>query len=96
MSFLQKSNGDYSEIEKHVLVTTSYEGLDDNEELGMFPVVNQNNYYQNLFSDSKSESDSDETEENAFDDDIDKVVEATPKTTVNTKVVQEMKKLQAL
>ena len=60
----------------------------------MVPVINQNNNNNyNEVSDSKSD---DEDEENLFNEDFNKKVEATPKTTINTKVVCAMKKLQAL
>ena len=61
----------------------------------MVPVVNQNNNNYNIVSDSKSERD-EETEEDLFDVDIDDKVKATPKTTINAKVVQMIKQLQAL
>ena len=95
MTFLHKSYGDYSKIEKPVLVTTSYEGSNDKEGLETVPIVNQNNDNYDVVSDSKSESDDNKAEENIFDDDIDEEVKATPKTTVNAKVVLVMKKLQA-
>ena len=43
MNFLQKSYGEYSKVEKPVLVTMSYEGLDDEEELETVPIVSKNN-----------------------------------------------------
>ena len=42
VTFLQKSYGDYHKVGKPVLVTTSYGGLDDEEGLEMFLIVNQN------------------------------------------------------
>ena len=85
---------DYKKFEKPVLVTKSYDGLDDEEEHEMIPIVNQNNNYCNTVSDSESKSEDNEGKENVFDKDIDKEVKATP--TINAKVVQAMKKLQAL
>ena len=66
-TFLKKSHGDYSKVEKPVLVTTNYEGLDEEEELDMVPVVNQNKYNNNVISDSERESYEDEAEKNLFE-----------------------------
>ena len=93
MTFLKKSYWDYNE--KPVLATMTYEGSDDEEELERVSVVNQNINNYNEVSDSKSESDN-KSEENLFDVDIDKEVEATPKITISAKVVGETKQLQAL
>ena len=41
--FLHKSYGNCSKVEKPVLVTTSYEGSDEEEAFETVPVVNQNN-----------------------------------------------------
>ena len=38
VTFLQKSYGEHSKVEKSVLLTTSYEGLDDEEELEMMGI----------------------------------------------------------
>ena len=46
VSFLQKSFNEYTKVEKPVVVTMSYEGLNKKEELQMVPVV-INNYYVN-------------------------------------------------
>ena len=57
MTFLQKSYQDFSKVEKTVLITTSYKGLIDYEELKMVPVINQNNNNNyNVVSHSKSKS----------------------------------------
>ena len=94
VTFLQKSYGDFSKVEKPVLVTRSYEGLDDEEKLEMIPVINQNSYsYYNVISNSKSKR---HDEVMLFDKDFDVDIEINPKTTVNAKVVCGMKKLQAL
>ena len=88
ITFLQKSYGDYNKVEKPVLVTTSYEESDDEEKLEMVPVVdnnNNNNDNYNVVSYSKSKS------EDNFEDDINQEVKATPKTTVNAKLVHVMK-----
>ena len=55
MTFLPKSSGDYSKVQKPVLVTTSYKGWYDEEALKIVPIVNQNNNNYNVVSDSKSE-----------------------------------------
>ena len=95
MTFLQKSYRTYSKVENPVLVTTSCEGLDDEEKLEMVSVVSQSNNNYNAVSDSKSENNDTEAEGNDVDDDIYEEVVAMPKTTINTKVVQARKKLQA-
>ena len=43
VTFLQKSYADFSKVEKPVLTTMIYEGLDDEEELKIVPVIYQNN-----------------------------------------------------
>ena len=43
MTFLQKSYGDYSKVENPFLVTMSYEGLDDEEELKTVSIISNNN-----------------------------------------------------
>ena len=89
MTFLQKSYNEYNKVEKSTLVTTSYEGSDDEEELEAVSIINQNN--NNAVSASHSESDEEQSEENCFNDDIDKEVKATPKSTINAKVIHTMK-----
>ena len=59
------------------------------------PIISQNINNSNVLSDSDSDS-NDKNQENLFDEDINEEVKATPKTTINTKVVHAMKKLQAL
>ena len=54
VNFYLKSYREYSKVEKPVLVTMKYEGLDDEEELKMTPVVNNNNHV-NIVSDSESD-----------------------------------------
>ena len=76
-----------------VLVPISYVGLDDDDDDEMVPVINQNksiNY--NVVSDAESDV---KVNENLFNKDIDDENEATPKNTVNVKVVQIMKNMQA-
>ena len=57
LSFLQKSYRDYNKVKNPVLVTMSYEGMDDEEELKMVPVINHDDNDYNVLSYSKSESD---------------------------------------
>ena len=75
----------------------SYEGLDEEEELKTVHVAN--NYRNvNVVSDSngdESEEDLKNEDDNFFDEDINDQVEINPKTTVNTKVVQDMKNFLA-
>ena len=75
--FLQKSWKDYIKVKKPVLVTMSYEGLNDEEELETVPIINQDNYCYNLVSNSESDN---EDEENLFDEDVKGEVKTTPKT----------------
>ena len=39
LTFLQRSYGEYSKVEKPALVSMSYEGPDDDEELKMVPII---------------------------------------------------------
>ena len=92
MTFVQKYYNEYTKIEKHVVVTTSYEGLDKEEELEMVPTDNN----VNVVSSSKSNSSKEDFKNSKFfDEDINDQVIATPQTTINKKVVQAVKKLQA-
>ena len=64
----------------------------------MVPIENNINNV-NVVSDSGSDSsdkDFESNKENFFDKDINDQVKASPKTTINAKVVWAMKKLQAL
>ena len=94
LTFLQKLYGEYSKIVKSVLVTMSCEGSDDEEELKKVPIISNDND-NSLNSASNSETNFENNNKNVFDEDIDEEVEATPKTTINAKVVQAMKKLEA-
>ena len=54
VTFLYKSYSEYTKVEKPVVVTTSYCGSDEEEELEMVPVVINNNnvnIFNNLDSD---------------------------------------------
>ena len=73
----------------------SYKGSDDEEELQTIPVVNNNNDI-NIVSDLDSDDDIKNDNKIFFHKDINDEVKATPKTTVNKKVVCSIKKLQAL
>ena len=53
--FLQKSYGEYSNVEKPVVLNTIYEGSNDEEELKIVPLDN-NNDNVNVVSDSDSDS----------------------------------------
>ena len=97
VTFLKQSYGEYSKVEKPLILHTSYEGSDDEEELKIVPVDNKNNNI-NVVSDSRTDTndnDFENNEENFFDEDIDDQVIASPKTTINAKVIQAVKKLQA-
>ena len=75
---------DYNKVEKPVLVTISYEGSNDEEELEMVLVINGNNNNYNIVGDSKSNN---EVQKNSFDDNINEDIKVTLKTTINAKVV---------
>ena len=96
VTFLQKSYGKYTKVEKPVLVITSCEGSDDEEELKLFPIVNNNNNNVKVVTDSNSEDNINNNNENVFDEDIDNEANMTLQTTINAKMVHAMKKLQAL
>ena len=89
VSFLQKSYGEYSKVEKPAVLNMSYEGSDEEEELETVPVENNNNNV-NIVSDSESDSSDEDfknNEGNFFDEDMNDQVIALPKTTVNARVV---------
>ena len=58
------------------MIPTSYEGLNDDEEIKMVSVVSQNNNYYYVVSDSNS---NDEVEEHFFDKEINNEVKASHK-----------------
>ena len=101
MTFLQRSYGEYTKVEKPAVVTKSYEGSDEEEELKMVPIV-INNKSVNIVSDSESDSSKDSiknNDDNFFDNDINDQVKMTPQNNINAKdakVVWAMKNLQAL
>ena len=89
MTFLQKSYGEYTNVEKPVVWITSYEGSDEEVKLKIVLIENNNNNV-NIVSSSDSDSSNEDFEnnkENFFDEDISDQVKASPKTTVNAKVV---------
>ena len=69
------------------MVLTSYEESDDEGEVETISTINQTY----IVSDFKS---NEEAMEKFFAEDIDDEVEANPRTTVNTRVIQVTKKLQ--
>ena len=77
--FLQKSYSEYSKVEKPVLVTMSYDGSDEEEELKMVPIVIQNNNNYNVVSDLDNGS-NDENKETLLDENINEEVKMTPTT----------------
>ena len=82
VTFLQKSYGEYSKVEKPVVMNTNYEGFDDEEELEIVPADDKNNDV-NVVSNSNSDSSNEDfknNEENFFDNDI------------NNKVIASLKK----
>ena len=80
-----------------MILATSYEGSDDEEELEEVS-KNKNTSDLNIVSDSDSDSDNDHLENNEdipFDKDVNEQVITSPETTVNSKLIRAMKKLQA-
>ena len=79
-------------------MTKRYEGSDKGEEHEMVPVVIKNsdvNVVNNANSDSRKD-DFENDNDNFFDEDIDnQVTVMMPQTTIDVKVVQAIKKLQA-
>ena len=64
MTFLHKLYGDWSKLEKTMLIPTCHEGSDDNEEVKMVLVHHENNQNSfNILNNSKSDN---EAEENHF------------------------------
>ena len=97
VTFLHKSYGEYCKVEKPVILPTSYEGLDNEEEPEIVSIENNDNGL-NVVSNSNSDSSDNDLEtngENLFDEDVDNEVIASPKTMMNAKVIQAMKELQA-
>ena len=45
MTFLNKSHGNWTKVEKATVVPVSYEGSDDEEEVEMVSAHNENNNY---------------------------------------------------
>ena len=65
MTFLQKSYGEYTKVKKPVVLTTSYEWLDQEEEPKTVHVVNNNNNI-NVVSNSDSDSSEEDIENNEY------------------------------
>ena len=96
VTFLENSYSEYTQVEKPVIMTTSYEGSDKEEEPEMAPVVNNNNSIK-IVSDSDydlSEEDFKNSKDNFFHKDVNAQVKISPQTAINAKVVWAMKKLQ--
>ena len=88
MTFLNKSYGEYSKVKKHVILTTSYEGSDNEEEPEIVPVEYNNNGV-NMVSNSNNDLSNDDhknEQEIFFDEEVDDKVISTPKPTLNAKV----------
>ena len=72
VTFLQKSYGKYTQVEKPVVVTFSYDESNEEEEHEMVPVVNNNNSL-NIVSDFNSdlnEDDFENSKDNFFNEDV--------------------------
>ena len=80
VTFLQESYGEYTQVEKPMVVTTSYDGLDEEEELETVSIVNNNNSV-NTVSDSNSDSSEEDfknSKDNFFDEDVNDQVKISP------------------
>ena len=81
MTFLQKSYSEYTQVEKPVVVTTSYVRLDEEEEYKKVPIINNNNNI-NIVTGSNSdlrEEDYKNSKDNVFDEDVDDQLKFLPK-----------------
>ena len=81
-----------------MILTTRYEGSDKEEEHKIVSIDNNNNGLH-VVSDSNSDSSDDDfktNKKNLFAKVVDDKVIASPKTSINIKVIPAMKKLQAL
>ena len=88
MTFLQKFYCEYTQVEKPVVVTSSYEGSDEEEKLKRVSLVS-NNDSLDIVSDSNSDSSDEDfknNEDNFFDKKNDQV-KITLQTIINPKVV---------
>ena len=93
VTFLQKSNSEYTQVEKPVVVTASYEGSNKEEEFEIVHIVNNINSL-NIVSSSNSvsnEEDFDNIKDNFFDEDVNDQLKISPQTTVIARFVQAMK-----
>lgn len=94
MTFLNKSHGELSKVEKPVLVPMSYERSNDNEEVKTVLAHNKNNnFHYNVVSHSEN---ADKVKEILFEGEVEDKIKVTPKTILNPEVLQAMKNLQAL
>ena len=82
-------------VEKPVLVTTSYEGVDEEKELEPVSIINNNNNV-NIVNDSNSANNIKNNNNNFLIKTLMMKSMWPPKTTINAKVVCTMKKFQAL
>ena len=91
VTFLNKSYGEWSKVEKPVLIPKNYDGLDDEEEIKMAS-TNKDNNNGNILRDSEND---DEAKKNFFEEWVNDEIKVTPKTTLNPKMVCAVKNLQA-
>ena len=73
MTYLQKLYDEYAKVKKPVLVTTSYKGSNDEEDLKTVPVVDNNNKI-NILTDSKTDDNIKNSTKNFFDEYVDNAV----------------------
>ena len=73
VTFLQKSYSKYTQVEKPVVLTTSYEGSDKEEEHEIIPAVSNDNSVNivSYFESDLSEEEFQNSKDNFFDEDID-------------------------
>ena len=90
MAFLNKSYGKWSKVDKPVMVPTSYE---DNEDEDEDDRISTNNYSHNNYNVVSDFDCNEETKENVLDEDVEDKIEVTPKIALKEKVVCAMKYL---
>ena len=89
VTFLQMSHGEYSKLEKPILVAISYEGSSDEEELRTVPIISKSNN-NNLNTNSEINDDN----ENVFDEDINDESKQPPRPISMPKLFVQFKKFQ--
>ena len=89
LTFLNESYGEWSKVDKPMLVSMNYEVSNGNKAVKIVLAHNENNdNCYNLVSNSESDK---ESKENFLEGQVEDELEVTPKTTLNPKVVYAIK-----